>query len=80
VLVRPPSRPAARARKARARRRRGLAIYYIEANEDRMIEALLEAGRLTEAEALERPSVERELGWVLDDWARRWLEAKKRHA
>ena len=45
-----------------------------------MIEALLEAGRLTEAEALERPSVERELGWVLDDWARRWLEAKKRHA
>ena len=80
MLERSPSRLAARARKARARRRRGLAIFYIEVNEARVVEALIEAGRLTEAEALERPSVERELGWVLDQWARRWLEAKKRHA
>jgi hypothetical protein len=79
MLQRPPSRPAARARRTRARRRRGLACFKIEAHEARVIEALLKAERLTEAEALERPSVERELGWVLDDWAVRWLE-KKRHA
>jgi hypothetical protein len=39
VLVRPPSRTAARARKARARRRQGLAIFYIEANEAGVVEA-----------------------------------------
>ena len=67
-----PQPAAVRARRKRARRRQGLAIFYIEANEARMIEALLAAGRLTEAEALERPSVERELAQVLVDWARRW--------
>jgi hypothetical protein len=65
---------AARARKARARRRQGQAIFYIEGHEQRLVGGLLQAGRLTEAEALERPSVERELGRVLDDWARRWLQ------
>jgi hypothetical protein len=68
-----PQPAAVRARRKRARRRQGLAIFYVEANEARMVEALLAAGRLTEAEALERPAVERELAKLLDDWARRWL-------
>jgi hypothetical protein len=51
-----------------------VAVLHIEAREDRLAEALLLAGRLSEAEALRRSLVERELGRLLDDWARRWLE------
>jgi hypothetical protein len=71
---------AARARKARARRRQGLTIFHVEAHENRLAEALIEANRLTEGETLRRPLIERELARLVEDWCQRWLEAKKRHA
>jgi hypothetical protein len=69
---------AERQRRARARRRRGVMTFRVEANEHRLAEALIESGRLTEALALERPQIERELAKLIDDWIRRWLE--NRHA
>jgi hypothetical protein len=80
VLVRPPSRPAARARKARARRRQGLVCFRVEAHEHRLAEALIEANRLTEGHALERAAIERELARLVEDWCQRWLAPKSRHA
>ena len=47
-----------------------------EADHDRVVLALLEAGRLSVAEALRRDLVERELGHVLEEWSRRWTEAR----
>jgi hypothetical protein len=44
----------------------------VDVPEDAAIEALIKSGRLTEAEALRRSSVERELASVVEDWIARW--------
>ena len=79
MLERPPARPdrrrqAASARQARRRRRSkaGRIVVAIELDELVVLEALLASGRLTEAQALRRSSVEAELGRLIADWACRW--------
>jgi hypothetical protein len=49
-------------------------ILNVPAPEYSLIEALVEAKRLTVAEALDRRRVEHAAGEVLDEWAKRWLE------
>jgi hypothetical protein len=71
----PPSRRAAaaeRQRRSRGHRRAGEALYRVWASEWDVVEALVSSGRLTEAEALQRPLVERALAAVLIEWAARW--------
>jgi hypothetical protein len=73
---RPPplSSGALRARQSRARRRAGLTIFHIEANERRVIAALRAANRLTDSAS--REDIERAITEVLLDFVRRWLEKK----
>ena len=68
------SRAADRQRRARERRKRGLACFKIEAEHDALVEAAIRAGILTEDEALHPRAVERALTAVLQEWAARWLE------
>lgn len=67
---------ACRARLARSRRKRGEVVAKIVIEENPVVEALLESGRLTEAQALRRSLVEQALGRLIADWSRRW----QRHA
>jgi hypothetical protein len=71
-------RRAVRDRQARWRERQrdGRACYRLELSRDRVIEALLASGRLSEDAALRREQVERELACVIDEWAGRWLANK----
>jgi hypothetical protein len=71
--VMPPSSAAARMRKTRERAKNGKAIFRIECDHDMIVLALLESRRLTEAEALDRRNVEREIGLLVEDVARKWL-------
>ena len=66
---------AKRARLSRGRRARGEASGRIDYNEHDQAAALIASARLTEAQALRRDCVERELGAVLREWAARWLRS-----
>ncbi len=68
---------AARQRRVRQRRKAGLACFEIEVSEHEIAEALILSGRLTEAEALRRTLIERELGVLVEDFIERWCP---RHA
>jgi hypothetical protein len=61
-----------RQRLARARRKRGEAVYRISVDQAAMVEALIRSGRLTDAATLRVRLVEAALGEVLAEWARRW--------
>jgi hypothetical protein len=66
---------AHRARLARSRRKHGQIVASIVIEENPVIEALLQSGRLTEAEALRRSLVEAALGKLIAEWACRWRHA-----
>ena len=63
---------ARRQRRIRQRKRRGLVVLQIEVHEHRLLDALLQTRRLNEEASRRRSLVEREVGHLLDDWARRW--------
>jgi hypothetical protein len=71
----PVSPGALRARRSRARRRIGLCVFHVEADQRRTLAALRAAGRL--ADDVTREEIERQLAEVLSDFARRWLGKKK---
>jgi hypothetical protein len=75
-MLAPPDREATRRRQAkwRARIRDGRAVYKLDVDRDRVIEALIVSGRLSEDAALRRSEIERELAAVVEQWATRWLE------
>ena len=62
-----------RQRRSRLRRRQGRALLRVEANEFDLVAALLKAGRLCEADGLQRPKVEQALTKLVEDWTARWL-------
>ena len=66
---------ATRRRQARwrARHREGRAIFRLDLPHDRVVEALIVSGRLSEDAALRRSEVERELAAVALQWVERWL-------
>jgi hypothetical protein len=71
----PPLSPGAlRARRSRARRREGLTVFHIEADQRRLIAALRAAGRMTED--ANREDIERALAEILIDFTARWLGKK----
>jgi hypothetical protein len=61
-----------RSRRARARTRAGLVVFALEANEDAVVAALIESGKLSEAEALDRRKVNAALARMLGEWAAHW--------
>jgi hypothetical protein len=63
---------AQRQRQCRKRRRSGSVVLRVEVPEVDTIEALLRAERLGEAAALNKAEVERAVGQLLADWAKRW--------
>jgi len=65
---------ALRARRSRARRREGLTIFHVEADQRRTVAALCVAGRLADDASPEQ--IERALAQVVDDFAARWLGKK----
>jgi hypothetical protein len=77
VLERTPKREAnrLRQRRLRAQRRAGLVPYRLVLPEVTVIDALIDARRLSEEEALHPELVETELARVLIEWAARWPPA-----
>lgn len=65
---------AARQARRRQRQRAGLIVLRVPVPEFDTIAALIEANRLSEAAALDRAQVEKAVGEVLAEWARRWRE------
>lgn len=63
---------AERQRRHRARIRSGRIQLVVEADQ-RLIEALLATGAVTEAESLSRQAIEAALGDMIDEWTRRAL-------
>ena len=65
---------AARKQRAyRQRQRAGLAVYPVPLA-DKVLVALMAAGRVTEADMGNRDLVGREIQEVLNEWADRWLK------
>jgi hypothetical protein len=62
----------ARQRRSRARRRAGLVLLKVEADEHRLAEALIACGRVTAAEGLQRSRIEQEVSELVQDWITRW--------
>jgi hypothetical protein len=63
-----------RTRRYRARQRHGIAILRVPVPLFDLSQALIEAERLTPAQALERREVERSAAEVLAEWSRRWAQ------
>jgi hypothetical protein len=70
----PPLPGAIRARRSRARRREGLTVFHVEADQRRVIAALRAAGRM--GDDANREDIERALAEVLIDFTARWLGKK----
>ena len=57
----------------RARQRAGVAVLRVPVPSFDVVEALIDAERMTVAQALDRRLVEHAAGQVLAEWAARWL-------
>jgi hypothetical protein len=71
---RPPMSSANRTKRYRARQRAGVAILKVPVPFYELVDALIEARRLTAAEALDRRKVEHAAGQALADLTVRWLQ------
>jgi hypothetical protein len=75
VSARPITSPAAaRRRRYRARQRCGKRVLIIEVDAFELIETLIEARYVTEAESVDRRAIEAATSRVLSDWCRHWRE------
>jgi hypothetical protein len=63
-----------RKRRLRSRARRGLVVLRVEIDHDRLVEAQLISGRLSERDALDRRRVEADVAEIVNEWAARWLK------
>jgi hypothetical protein len=68
------SSAAARQAAYKRRQRHGEAVLRLRADYFPLVAALLESGRLTEADALDRDQVESAIAEVVRDWVARWQE------
>jgi hypothetical protein len=75
MLHRPPSPNAARQKRARERRKAGIAIMKAEIDECRFAEALILAGRLSAEQTASRALVEGKLKKLIEDFIERWTHA-----
>jgi len=65
---------AARARKARhrARQRAGLRVFRLTASYELIVGGLIDAGKISERDALKHSNVERVLSAMLTEWGKHW--------
>jgi hypothetical protein len=77
AALRAPSPAAVRARRTRRRHKVGVTVYRVPVHEHRLAAALIASRRLSDAQALDRSQVERELAGLVEDWITRWVD---RHA
>jgi hypothetical protein len=77
MLAPPQRRAATRARQARhrARRRNGTRVFKLEANYDLILGGLIDAGRISERDALDHAAVERVLSEMLTEWGQHWARS-----
>jgi hypothetical protein len=68
------TRAARYQRTYRQRQRKQEAVLHVPVNYDKFACALIDAGWLTPAEALNRQKVETAAGGILNEWSRRWRE------
>jgi hypothetical protein len=64
-----------RSRRARARKKNGKAVLRIEVDHDPLLLALIESGRMSEAETADLRRVEAVVGKMLGEWAEHWQQA-----
>ena len=64
-----------RSRRARVRRKNGKAVLRIEVDHDPLLLALIESGRMSEAETADLRRVEAVVGKMLGEWAEHWQQA-----
>jgi hypothetical protein len=60
----------------RQRQRAGLAVFRVTALEYDLVQAMIEAERLSVADALDRRRVEHALAALVAEWSARWLREK----
>jgi hypothetical protein len=73
MLLRPPGQTAAdRQRRSRRRRKAGKVLLRVEADEFRLVDALITSGRLDPDAGLSRAQVEKALAKLVEDWTARW--------
>jgi hypothetical protein len=63
-----------RKRRYRQRQRNGKIVLTVEANGFRLIQILIEARYVTEAQSVDRRAIEAAVSRVLADWIRHWQE------
>ena len=63
-----------RSRRARMRKKNGKAVLRIEVDHDPLLLALIESGRMSEAETADLRRVEAVVGKMLGEWAEHWRE------
>jgi hypothetical protein len=61
----------------RARQRAGLAVLKVTVRHYDLVQMLIEAGRMTAEEALDRRRLEHVLAEAVDHWIKRWRDEKK---
>jgi hypothetical protein len=61
-----------RSRRARARKKNGKAVLRVEVDHDPLLLALIESGRMSEAETADLRRVEAVVGKMLGEWAEHW--------
>ena len=78
MLAPPQHRAAVRARQARhrARCRNGIRVFKLEASYDLIVGGLIDAGRISERDALDHRKVEAVLSEMLSEWGRHWGTAR----
>src|SRR5262249_53716241 len=64
-----------RSRRARVRKRNGKAVLRVEVDHDPLLLALIESGRMSEAETADLRRVEAVVGKMLREWAEHWQQA-----
>jgi hypothetical protein len=64
-----------RSRRARQRKKNGKAVLSVEVDQDPLLLALIESGRMSEAETANLRRVEAVIGKMLGEWAQHWQQA-----
>ena len=63
-----------RSRRARVRKKNGKAVLRVEVHHDPLLLALIESGRMSEAETADLRRVEAVVGKMLGEWAEHWQQ------
>jgi len=68
----PVTKAAGKQKDYRQRQAKGVVVLRVPVHEYQLLDALIAAGRLSDAEALDRSAVERQLSLLVDEWLAAW--------